>query len=88
MTLMETDNLHSFLVLSEELNFHRAAERLHMSQPSLTRQIQGLELICGIRLLHRNPRAVSLTSAGEVLRHDAPRLLALVERTISRTRHS
>jgi DNA-binding transcriptional LysR family regulator len=88
MTLMETDDLQSFLVLAEELNFHRAADCLHMSQPSLTRQMQGLEHICGTRLLRRNARVVSLTSAGEALRHDAPPLLALVERTILRARHS
>lgn len=85
---METDNLESFLVLAEELNFHRAAERLHMSQPSLTRQMQGLELICGTKLLDRNARTVSLTSAGEALRRDAPALLASVKQMISHTRHS
>jgi DNA-binding transcriptional LysR family regulator len=84
MTLMKTEYLTSFLVLAEELNFHRAAERLHISQPSLTRQMQELEQTCGTRLLHRNARSVSLTAAGEVLRQDAPPLLALFEQTISR----
>ena len=56
--------LRYFAVLAEELHFGRAASRLGISQPSLTRQIQSLEKIVGTRLVERTRRSVSLTAAG------------------------
>src|SRR5258708_34592020 len=56
--------LRSFAVLAEELHFARAASRLGISQPSLSRQIQTLEKIVGAVLVERTQRAVSLTPAG------------------------
>jgi DNA-binding transcriptional LysR family regulator len=56
--------LRYFATLAEELHFGRAATRLGISQPSLTRQIQGLEKIVGALLVERTQRAVSLTAAG------------------------
>lgn len=56
--------LRYFLVLAEELNFRRAAERLHLTQPPLSRQIAALEEALGVRLLDRDGPATRLTAAG------------------------
>jgi DNA-binding transcriptional LysR family regulator len=72
--------LRSFLGLAEELHFRRAAERLNLSQPALTRQIQDLERRVGVPLLDRSPQGVTLTSAGRTLAEELPRLLSDLER--------
>lgn len=56
--------LRYFLVLAEELNFRRAAERLHLTQPPLSRQIAALEAALGTRLLDRDGATTRLTTAG------------------------
>jgi DNA-binding transcriptional LysR family regulator len=68
--------LSSFLVVAEELNFTRAAERLHIAQPALSAQIRRLEAQLGARLLDRTTRSVSLTPAGEVVVARGPEALA------------
>jgi len=57
--------LRYFLVLAEELNFRRAAERLHLTQPPLSRQIAALEAALGVTLLDRDGQATRLTTAGQ-----------------------
>jgi DNA-binding transcriptional LysR family regulator len=73
------DQVRSFVAVAEELHFGRAAERLQMTQPPLSRQIQKLEKTIGARLLERDNRRVALTGAGQAFLDEAYRLLNLVE---------
>ncbi|MFI6574167.1 LysR family transcriptional regulator [Nocardiopsis sp. NPDC050513] len=73
------DQLRGFVAVAEELHFGRAAERLSMTQPPLSRQIQKLERAVGARLLDRDRRRVALTPAGQAFLTEARRLLALAD---------
>jgi len=77
---MDLKQMRYFLAVAEERNFTRAAERLHMAQPPLTRQIQALEQDIGAALFVRTARGVVLTEAGEALLAEVPNLLALAQR--------
>ena len=68
-------DLRYFVSVAEELSFTRAAERLHISQPALSKQIQGLETALRARLFARDRRQVSLTAAGKALLEVARPLL-------------
>ena len=72
---MELRHLRYFVVLAEELHFTRAAERLNISPPTLTVQIQEIERTLSAQLLNRTKRSVTLTSAGEVFLSEARRVL-------------
>ena len=65
-----------FVAVGEALSFTRAAEQLHLAQPSLSRQIQGLEEELGVRLLNRSRQGVSLTTSGKSFLADAKRVIA------------
>jgi DNA-binding transcriptional LysR family regulator len=69
-----------FVAVAEELHFGRAARRLHITQPSLSRAIRELERTLGADLLTRTKRSVRLTEAGRALLHAAPHALEEVER--------
>lgn len=78
--LFTLDQARSFVAVAEELHFGRAAERLNMTQPPLSRQIQKLERSVGVELLERDNRKVSLTAAGHAFLIDARRLVISAER--------
>ena len=69
------DALASFAALADELHFTRAAARLHVAQPALTKRIQQLERTLGVRLFVRTRRSVKLTSDGEVLLEKARQVI-------------
>src|ERR1041385_3179039 len=73
---MELRHLRYFVAVAEALNFTRAAEKLHLAQPSLTRQIHSLEEELGVRLLNRSKSRVTLTEEGRSFLVDARRLVA------------
>lgn len=77
--IQDLNQLACFIAVAEELHFGRAAERLCMTQPPLSRQIQLLEHSLGTKLFERNSRSVRLTAAGRVFLTDATRLLQLAE---------
>ncbi|MEX5257682.1 LysR substrate-binding domain-containing protein [Kocuria arenosa] len=85
---MELRLLQSFLVLSQELHFGRAAARLHIAQPPLTKQIHQLEKQLGVQLFERHPRGVRLTPAGEALVPDAEQIFAAVDSAVHNVRHA
>ncbi|TAE54207.1 MAG: LysR family transcriptional regulator [Oscillatoriales cyanobacterium] len=71
-----------FIAVAEELNFTRAAERLHMAQPPLSQQIQHLEAELGFQLFRRTKRTVVLTEAGQVFFEESQKILLQVDRAI------
>ena len=73
------EQLRGFVAVADELHFGRAAARLKMTQPPLSRQIQKLERVVGAQLLERDNRRVQLTAAGQVFLAEARRLLTLAD---------
>lgn len=73
------DQIRSFVAVAEELHFGHAAERLNMTQPPLSRQIQKLEKAVGVQLIARDNRTVSLTTAGAAFLAEARRLLVAAD---------
>jgi DNA-binding transcriptional LysR family regulator len=71
--------LQYFVAVARERNFTRAAERLHVAQPALSRQVRLLEQELGVELLHRTTHAFELTEAGEFLLERGPGLLAAAD---------
>jgi DNA-binding transcriptional LysR family regulator len=76
---MELRHLRYFVGVAEEQHFGRAAERLHVAQPALSRQIQDLESEMGFSLFDRLPRGVRLNASGKVFLSDARRILQDVD---------
>jgi DNA-binding transcriptional LysR family regulator len=77
---VEVHQARAFLAVAEELHFGRAAQRLHMTQPPLSRLIRGLEEELGAELFDRSPRHVALTAVGEALVDPARELVMQSER--------
>lgn len=78
---MELRVLKYFLTVAQEESFSRAAEKLHLSQPTLSRQLKDLEDEFGKQLLIREPRRILLTEDGQLLRRRAEEILSLVDKT-------
>jgi DNA-binding transcriptional LysR family regulator len=85
---MDLRHLRYFIAVAEEQNIGRAATRLHISQPPLTRQIQQLEEELGVRLFTRTPRGMELTQAGELFLDEARNIRAVVEQATERTQRA
>lgn len=75
-------SLQSFVAVAEEGHVGRAARRLHLTQPPLSRHILALEDELGARLFERTPRGMRLLPAGEALLHHARRILAEVDAAV------
>ncbi|HEY3502853.1 MAG TPA: LysR family transcriptional regulator [Actinocatenispora sp.] len=85
---METRELRYFVAVAEELHFGRAAERLRIAQPPLSRAIRQLERRLGVTLFERTSRAVGLTEAGSVLLREGRAALDAVDAADRRTRRA
>ena len=85
---MELRHLRYFVAVAEELHFGRAAARLRLSQPSLSRQVRGLEREIGAPLFSRERRRIALTSAGEAFLEGALRTLADAEQAVGDARRA
>jgi DNA-binding transcriptional LysR family regulator len=88
MRMPELSQLSCFVAAAEELHFGRAAARLHMTQPTLSRQVQALEQTLKVQLFERGSRTIKLTSAGRVFLPEAKRILALTESAANWTRRA
>jgi DNA-binding transcriptional LysR family regulator len=84
--MFDFSQLRCFAAVAEELHFGRAAARLNMTQPPLSRQIQVLERILDVQLLERTSRSVRLTAAGRSFLPEAQRILRLAETATHVTR--
>jgi DNA-binding transcriptional LysR family regulator len=83
---MELRHLRYFVAVAEELNLRRAAARLNISHPPLSRQIQDLEREVGVALISRGKRGIGLTDAGEVFLAEARQILAHAAQAIEDAR--
>ena len=81
--MIDIKPLRYFVTLAEMRHFGRAAARLNLSQPPLSRQLAALEASLGVTLIERSPRSVTLTAAGERFYADAKAILASVEQAVS-----
>ncbi|MPQ96951.1 LysR family transcriptional regulator [Modestobacter sp. I12A-02628] len=85
---MDTRELRYFVAVADELHFGRAAQRLGIAQPPLSRAVSQLERRLGVVLLNRTSRAVTLTDAGAVLLHEGRMALDAMEAAEQRTRRA
>lgn len=86
MERLDLRRVQYFVAVAEERHFGKAAERLHIAQPSLSQQIRQLEAELGVTLLERNSRNVKLTGAGDALLREGRKSLRQAQRAIQATR--
>ena len=84
---MELRVLNYFLIVAREENITKAAQLLHVTQPTLSRQLMQLEEELGVKLFHRGKHSISLTEDGMLLRRRAQELASLSEKTKLELRH-
>jgi DNA-binding transcriptional LysR family regulator len=87
-SMFELSQVRCFIAVAEELHFGRAAARLNLTQPPLSRQIQILERILDATLLERTSRSVKLTPAGRNFLQEARRIVELAERSVVNAKRS
>jgi DNA-binding transcriptional LysR family regulator len=85
---MELRHLRYFQAVAEELSFSKAARRLHIAQPALSRAVQEVERDVGVNLIDRNRRSARLTPAGKVLLQEIALLLDRLEESLRRVRRT
>src|SRR5436190_24252630 len=85
---MELRHLRYFQAVAEELSFSKAARRLHVAQPALSRTVKDLENHLGVELLARNRRGVALMPAGRVLLHEAALVFEHLDEALRRVRRT
>src|SRR5581483_7492404 len=76
-------HLRYFIAVADELSFTKAAQKLRLAQPSLTRQVRNLEDEIGVRLLNRASNRITLTDEGRAFLFDATKLLALCAESVA-----
>lgn len=81
---MNTAQLECFLTVAQTLNFARAAEQLHITQPAVSQQIQSLEKELGVQLFHRTTHSVRITDEGMLFMADARQITAIAARSKKR----
>ena len=86
--MIEFRHLRAFVAVAEELNFRRAAARIGIVQPALSRTLRDLEDHLGLMLITRNTRAVSVTPAGRVFLDEARALLQSLSRAVTAARNA
>ena len=82
---MELRDLRYFIAVAEDLHFGRAAERLYITQPALSRQIRALEVELDVQLFQRTKRSVCLTIAGQTFLEEARHIIRRTEQAVSNT---
>lgn len=87
MIKIQFRHLHYFIAVAEELSFRQAAERLHVSQPTLSLQIAQLEELVGGKLLDRDKRHVSLTDVGELMYRESVEIVEKMELSINKVKN-
>ena len=80
---MELRHLRYFVAVAEELSFTKAAQKLRLAQPSLTRQVRNLEQETGVRLLDRSNNRVALTEQGRRFLFDSKKILAMCAESVA-----
>ena len=85
---MELRHIRYFIAVAEYLNFRKAAQRLHIAQPPLSRQIRQLEETLGVELFVRDKRRVELTKAGHAFLEEARKLMVQAGHAVEAARHA